>query len=65
MERSCRPLLKPCQERWRPGDGFTGCADGRLLMGQCHSSKRMTHWRSENEVVAMAQPVKADVINQG
>ena len=41
-----------------------------VLMGDCSRGsvtvhKRMTHWRSDYEVVAMAQAVKTDVINQG
>lgn len=51
-------------------DGDQGVGSQGMLMGDCSRGsvtvhKRMTHWRSDYEVVAMAQPVKPDAINQG
>lgn len=59
----------PCLNLVRK-DGDQGMGSQGVLMGDCSRGsvtvhKRMTHWRSDYEVVAMAQVVKADVINQG
>lgn len=59
----------PCLHLVRK-DGDQGMGSQGVLMGDCSWGsvtvhKRMTHWRSDYEVVAMALAVKADVINQG
>lgn len=59
----------PCLNLVRK-DGDQGMGSQGVLMGD-HSRgsvpvhKRTTHCRADYEVVAMAQPVNADVINQG
>lgn len=45
--------------------GSQGVLTGDRSRGSITVHKRTTHCRSDYEVVAMAQPVKADVINQG
>lgn len=59
----------PCLNHVRK-DGDQGMGSQGVLMGNCSWGsvpvhKRTTHCRADCEGVAMAQPVKADVINQG